>query len=139
MNLQPASRGMGTTVAAVLLHGDGLAVINVGDSPVLEPVDERLVQFTTDDVDARHGLVGIRPSAVTQGLGGGLALRQIEPHLYEDQVAQHRRLLLCTDGLTNFVAREHIAGAMLHDHPRQAVEVLLSLALGLLKPGDQTT
>lgn len=129
MSVELGTRGMGATIAAALLHEEGLAVVNVGDSPVLELVGERLVQLTTDDVAAGGGLVGIRSSTITQSLGGGLTLRQIAPHNYEDQVAEPRRLLLCTDGLTTFVPRERIAEALSNEDLELAVRALLELAL----------
>lgn len=138
MTLDPASRGMGTTIAAVLLHADGLAVVNVGDSPVLEVLDERLVQLTTDDVAAHVGLAGIRSSSLTQSLGGGHVIRKITPHLYEDHVVGTRRILLCTDGLTNFVSRQSIVDALGRDDQHLAVQALLQLALESGGPDNVT-
>lgn len=129
MRLKPTSRGMGSTIAAVLLHAKGLAVVNVGDSPVLELIGERVVQLSIDDVAPDGGLPGVRSFALTQALGGQHTLRNITPHLYEDQVEEHRRILLCTDGLTNFVPRRAIVDALRREDPRLAVGGLLQLAL----------
>lgn len=52
MGQQSECLGMGTTIAAVLVHSQGIAVVNVGDSAVFELVDDRLVQLSTDDVPA---------------------------------------------------------------------------------------
>ena len=98
MSHDDGSIGMGTTVAAVLVHAAAVVVVNVGDSAAFEIVDDRLIQLSTDDIPAgRNGLPGVPSSIVTQTLGGGRELVEIEPHLYEDDLVSPRRLLLCTD------------------------------------------
>lgn len=139
MSEEGGSVGMGTTVAAVLLHAAGLAVVNVGDSAVFELIEDRLVQLSTDDVPAsRNELPGLPSSIVTQTLGGGKELVEIEPHLHEDERRPTRRILLCTDGLTNFVPRSHIAEALRRHDGDTAAEVLLSLALAAGGPDNIT-
>lgn len=129
MNPLDGSVGMGTTIAAVLVHAAGLAVVNVGDSVVLELVDGRLVQLSTDDVPRGWNLPGIPSTVVTQTLGGARGLVKIEPHVVEGALAPPRRLLLSTDGLTNFVPRADIIAALGEHHVRAAGERLLELAL----------
>jgi serine/threonine protein phosphatase PrpC len=110
MSAADGSIGMGSTLVAALIREDGLAVANVGDSPAFEIVDERLVQLTMDDVaGASPGLPGIPSSVLTQSLGGGARLQEVDVHLYEDEHPPPRRLLLCTDGLTSYVSRSSIA------------------------------
>ena len=123
-------REMGATAAAVLVMANGLAVVNVGDSAVFECVDERLVQLSTDDVpDRALQLPGIPSSVVTQTLGGRRELVDIEPHLYSDEFGASRRVLLCTDGLTNFVTRDRISETLRDSTGHAAVERLVQLAL----------
>ena len=139
MSPDDGSIGMGTTVAAVLVHELGLAVVNVGDSAVFELVDDRLVQLSTDDVPVgRTSLPGVPSSIVTQTLGGGRELVAVEPHLYEDDLASPRRLLLCTDGLTNFVPREQIAASLRRHGGADAIRVLVALALAAGGPDNVT-
>lgn len=140
MSHDDGSPGMGTTVAAVLVHEAGVMVANVGDSAVFELVDDRLVQLSTDDVPAgRTNLPGVPSSIVTQTLGGGRELVEIEPHLYEDDLVSPRRLLLCTDGLTNFVPRDQVADALRRHSGEDAVRVLIALALAAGGPDNVTT
>ncbi|MEI2700140.1 MAG: protein phosphatase 2C domain-containing protein [Microthrixaceae bacterium] len=121
---------MGSTAAAVLLRTDGIAVANVGDSAVFEFMDGRLVQLSTDDVPTRGGqLPGLPSTVVTQTLGGRREPVNIEPNLYSDEFGAARSVLMCTDGLTNFVTRDRIAGALRETCGVQAVEALLRLAL----------
>jgi len=139
MSDRDGSVGMGTTIAAVLIVEAAVAVVNVGDSSIFEIVDGRLVLLSTDDVPAgRSSLPGVPSSIVTQTLGGGRELLEIEPHLYEDDLGQRRRLLLCTDGLTNFVTREQIAGALRRHDGEDAIRVLIALALAAGAPDNVT-
>lgn len=139
MSHSDGSIGMGTTVAAVLVHEAGVIVVNVGDSAVFELVDDRLVQLSTDDVPAgRAGLPGVPSSIVTQTLGGGRELVEVEPHVYEDDLVSPRRLLLCTDGLTNFVPREQIADGLCRHDGEDGIRVLIALALAAGGPDNVT-
>jgi protein phosphatase len=129
---------MGTTIAAVLVYDQGVAVVNVGDSAVFELVDDRLVQLSVDDVPAgSSSLPGLPSSVVTQTLGGAMDLVPVEPHLCEDDLAS-RRLLLCTDGLTNFVPRDQIADALRRRDSEESVRVLITLALAAGAPDNVT-
>ncbi len=133
------SIGMGTTVAAVLVHLAGVTVVNVGDSAVFELIDDRLVQLSIDDVPAgRAGLPGVPSSIVTQTLGGGRELVEVEPHVYKDDLVSPRRLLLCTDGLTNFVPREQIADGLCRHDGEDCIRVLIALALAAGGPDNVT-
>jgi serine/threonine protein phosphatase PrpC len=58
----------------------------------------------------RASLPGLPWAVVTQTLGGGAApSSKVVRHVHVDDGSGRRRLLLCTDGLTNFVARHDIA------------------------------
>lgn len=130
MSRDAGSVEMGTTAAAALVLDDGIAVVNVGDSAVFEFVDGRLAQLSTDDVPARGGrLPGLPSSVVTQTLGGRRELAAIEPHLYSNDSGAPRRVLLCTDGLTNFVTRDRIADTLRTSSGCAAVEQLVQMAL----------
>jgi serine/threonine protein phosphatase PrpC len=139
MSHEDGSIGMGTTLAAVLVCEADVMVVNVGDSAVFEFVDGRLLQLSTDDVPAGStSLPGVSSSIVTQTLGGGRELVEIAPHLYEDDPVSPRRLLLCTDGLTNFVPREQIADALRRHDGEDAIRVLIALALAAGGPDNVT-
>lgn len=123
------SIGMGTTAVAVLVMEQGLAVVNVGDSAAFEFVDDRLVQLTVDDVPDQGALPGLPSSVVTQTLGGQREFEAIQPHLHEDALGSRRRVLLCTDGLTNFVTKDLIGDVLRNKCGSAAAEGLLQLAL----------
>ena len=133
------SVGMGTTVAAVLVHKAGLTVANVGDSTVLEFENGRLVQLSTDDaLSGGSNLPGLPSAVVTQSLGGSAHLTEVKPHIHEDTGAPPRRLLLSTDGLTSFVPRHQLTDALRHDDPEHVVKLLIGLALNAGAPDNVT-
>ena len=122
--------GMGTTIAALLVHEHGFAVANVGDSPVFELSDGRLVKLSVDDVPpGQAGLPGIPTSRVTQTLGGSRSLTPVRPHLHVSDHVDHSRLLLCTDGLTNFATQSEIAAELRRPDGGEAATALVQLAL----------
>jgi len=130
--------GMGTTVAAVLATDSALFVVNVGDSSVWELVDDRLVQLSTDDSPAgRSGLPGMPSYVVTQTLGGGRSLVDVDPHVLEDLVEGERTILVCSDGLTNFVERRVIAAELASAGP-ESTGGLVQLALDAGAPDNVT-
>ncbi|MCA2217817.1 PP2C family protein-serine/threonine phosphatase [Jidongwangia harbinensis] len=111
-----ARDGMGTTVTALMLAGDRVAALNVGDSRCYLIRDGELTQLTRDDTyvqalvdqgvltpdDARRHP---QRALVTQAVQGGPfrpAGRMIPVHVGD-------RFLLCSDGLTDYVADDVIA------------------------------
>ncbi|GAA0806521.1 PP2C family protein-serine/threonine phosphatase [Spirilliplanes yamanashiensis] len=108
--------GMGTTVTAVLLDGDRLAVLNVGDSRTYRLRDGELMQLTRDDTyvqalvdqgvltpeDARRHPQRALVTAAVQGGDLRPAGRVVTPEPGD-------RYLLCSDGLSDYVADEVIA------------------------------
>jgi len=130
MSAADGSIGMGSTVVAVLIREDGLAVANVGDSPAFEIVDGRLVQLTTDDVaGASPGLPGIPSSVLTQSLGGGARLQEVDVHLYEDELPPPRRLLLCTDGVSSYLPPSAIRDSLSDGLAERAIADLIEATL----------
>ena len=127
---------MGTTIAAVVVNDCGLTVVNVGDSAVFEFVDGRLVQLSVDDVPpGENNLPGVPSARLTQSLGGRLQVQDVDPHVYEDTHRRERRLVLCTDGLTSFVARSDIAAILDREPDEAVVAALTALALEAGAPG----
>jgi len=125
---------MGTTLAAVAIDGDELAVVNVGDSTVFALVDGQLEQLSVDDSPRGGGPT----SFVTQTLGGASELIEVIPHVHLDDVDAVQRLLLCTDGLTNLVPFDLIETALLEHAGATAVEVLIASTLAAGAPDNVT-
>lgn len=113
---QPEHERAGTTLVALVIQRDWTRalVANVGDSAAFVLLGDRLVQASVDDVPAASGAGG----AITQCLGAGCPAPDC--HIREVDLSVHRRLLLCSDGLTDAVDRADLAailggGAPVHD------------------------
>jgi protein phosphatase len=122
-----ARDGMGTTVTAILLSGDRVAALNVGDSRCYLVRDGGLTQITKDDTyvqalvdqgvltpdDARRHP---QRALVTQAVQGG----PFRPAGRMVPVRVGDRFLLCSDGLSDYVEDEVIA-TTLRSYPDRQV------------------
>jgi serine/threonine protein phosphatase PrpC len=105
-------RGMGTTVAGLMVRPGGVLWFNVGDSRVFRYRDRFLRQLSIDDVpDLDVGRTG-RSGSLTQALGGAATFIEVVPHVGTDPLVPGWRYLLCSDGLTDMVDLAAIEAAM---------------------------
>jgi serine/threonine protein phosphatase PrpC len=135
-------RGMGTTLTAVALVGgpegrDVLALANVGDSRAYVFSGGEITQVTDDHSLAeermRHGEMSEEEAAVhpqrhilTRALG---VSAEVEADMWELEVRTGDRVLLCSDGLTNEVGAEEIAGILGEvNDPEEAAQRLVDVA-----------
>jgi PPM family protein phosphatase len=135
-------RGMGTTLTAVALVGgpegrDVLALANVGDSRAYVFSGGEMSQVTDDHSLAeermRHGEISEEEAAVhpqrhilTRALG---VSAEVEADMWELEVRTGDRVLLCSDGLTNEVGTEEMAGILGEvDDPEEAAQRLVDAA-----------
>jgi serine/threonine protein phosphatase PrpC len=116
-------RGMGTTVAGLLLSAARVLWFNVGDSRVYRYRDGSLQQVSTDHVPP-----GERSSIITQSLGGAPAFTAIEPDIDADDLAVPSRWLVCSDGLTDMVGDADIARC-LEDQDEESARKLFEAAM----------
>jgi serine/threonine protein phosphatase PrpC len=135
----PSKTGMGTTLTGALSAGNDLFVVNVGDSRVYLFRRGRLLQLTRDQTYSQlladigqipqhevstHHLRHILTDAI--GVGAGKINVKVR-HLV---LLNEDLLLLCTDGLTEMVAEEEIAGVLVRGQSAQdACQTLVDLAL----------
>jgi serine/threonine protein phosphatase PrpC len=134
----PEVRGMGTTVTAAYCLGSELFVAHVGDSRCYLMRQGQLRQLTRD-----HTLTGelvrrgaLRPEdavhhqyrhVVVNALGGREAGIDVEAHTLALQAGD--TLLLCSDGLTEMVPADRIAGILEAEaNPETACECLVAEA-----------
>ena len=128
-------QGMGTTVVAAVVRNGNAVVANVGDSRVYL-VDDNITQLTTDHsivqtliesgkITAEDAKVHPRKNVITRALGAesDVAVDIAEYNLYENNT-----LLLCTDGLTNFVSEEDIFKTFKENDISVVSEKLVELA-----------
>ncbi|SOC58335.1 PP2C family protein-serine/threonine phosphatase [Ornithinimicrobium cerasi] len=139
MEAYPDSSGMGTTCIAMMRTQSKLAVANIGDSRAYLLRNGRLTQITKDHsfvqklldegrIGPEEALHHPQRSLVTRVLTGrpedrpDLSLRELRPG---------DRLLLCSDGLTDYAAEETVGELLAQsDHtPGQVADELIQLAL----------
>ena len=108
-------RGMGTTIAGLLLSAGRVLWFNVGDSRVYRFVDGVLRQLSLDDVPA-----GARSGMITQSLGGSRAFVPIDPHIGIDDLEGPSRWLVCSDGITDMMSDAEIAHCLANDDEEAA-------------------
>lgn len=84
--------GMGTTLVGVVVHSNEVAVANVGDSRVYIFRKGELNQLTRDHRDFMR--------ALKRAIG---IWSEVEVDIFEGKLKSGDLILLCTDGLTDFV------------------------------------
>ena len=107
--------GMGTTVVIAVIKENNAVIANVGDSRIYL-INDSITQLTTDHsivqsliesgkITPSDAKVHPRKNVITRALG-------VEPQVIIDtdfvNVKNNETLLLCTDGLTNFVNEDQI-------------------------------
>lgn len=132
----PALRGMGTTVVALLFRKNKAYVANVGDSRGYRIRDNEIAQITKD-----HSLVGeqIRAGILTEEEARGHRLKNIitrsvgfqedvEADIDIRVVKEGDRFLLCSDGLSNLMHDNEIRDVVATSSPESAVRKLIDIA-----------
>jgi PPM family protein phosphatase len=134
----PAHEGMATTVTALLLAGEQIALVHVGDSRCYRLREGELEQLTRDDTLVQelveHGLLTAaqarahpRRSLVTQAVQGD---NDLSPTLLLLNPRPADRFLLCSDGLSDAVTDQGIASVLRTvTDPQECAERLVRLAL----------
>jgi protein phosphatase len=135
---EPSHTGMATTLTAVALANDGRYLIaNVGDSRTYLFRGGQLTQLTRDDslvqelidqgdLTEREARLHPQRSVVLRVLDGGrqklLVLRAVEARAGD-------RLLLCSDGISDYLTDEQLAAVLTLDHADEAARCLVDEAL----------
>ena len=128
-------KGMGTTVVAAIATDDFTVIAHLGDSRAYI-VGEQITQITRDHsvvqsliesgkLTPEEARVHPRKNVITKALG-------IEENVFPENtrcdVAFGETLLLCTDGLTNYVDTEIIKSIISNNNPEDVVEALVEEA-----------
>jgi protein phosphatase len=134
----PALAGMGTTLTAVSIVGIEAFAVHVGDSRAYRFHDGRLEQLTTDHTLTQEfvekGLMSPEQArghrlhnVLTNALGGKPG---VDAEIVKLRLSGADKLLLCTDGLTEMVSDETIAGLLgRHEDASAACRALIDAAL----------
>jgi serine/threonine protein phosphatase PrpC len=136
---RPQAAGMSTTLTAVALGDDGYVLANVGDSRTYLLRDGALTRLSRDDSYVQmlldRGAIGPdearrhpQRSLVLEALDGDPERRP--PAIATAPARTGDRLLLCSDGLSDYVDDEDIAAALREETRREAcAERLVAMAL----------
>jgi serine/threonine protein phosphatase PrpC len=144
---QPELHGMGTTVTALLRTGNKIAVAHIGDSRAYLLRDGTLTQITHD-----HSFVQslIDEGRITEAEAQGHPQRSLvtrvltgahedEPDLAMREAHVGDRYLVCSDGLSGFVARDTIEEILVQAQPPGvAADRLVELAIRAGAPDNVT-
>lgn len=118
---EEALKGMGTTLVAALIVNGDLYALNVGDSRLYRIEDGKLRKITKDHSYVQYLLdrgeisekeaekAGIR-NIIIRSVG---TEEEVEPDAFTEPLNGEGFLLLCTDGLTNYVSDETLLKTVL--------------------------
>ena len=131
-----AQVGMGTTAVAAVARGPELVLANVGDSRAYLLRNGSLRQVTRDhsfvEEQIRAGLLTReearahpRRNVVTRALG---PKPEVDVDTYGGKLSPGDVLLLCSDGLSEYVPDHEIEGILRQSTPQEAVDMLIALA-----------
>jgi len=140
--------GMGTTLAAVLVHGKDVTVVNVGDSRVYAVDKNGIYQLTKD-----HSLVqmmvergDLTPEMARSYPGKNFITRAVgteavaDCDLFHYKVERGDCLLLCSDGLSNMMDDQEILFEVVHGvSKQQCCQRLLDIAKNRGAPDNVTS
>jgi serine/threonine protein phosphatase PrpC len=138
---QPSTRKMGTTAVLAVQQKDQVWVAGVGDSPAILIRNQQIEQLTLDhtvaDALARNGT--ITPDQARNSPWRNVLYKFLgctDPQMNEGAEVRPfvpragDRLLLASDGLTNFITHDDLrSGAAEHPDPQEWADHLVKLAL----------
>ena len=133
---RPELNGMGTTLTAAFFHGEQVSICHVGDSRAYLYRDGRARQVTEDhswvQQQIRAGLIAPEDAIVsrfrnviTRSVGFE---PEVEPDLVTLPVELGDCLLLCSDGLSNYLSEEEIGASLTGHYYTGAGPALIDLA-----------
>lgn len=114
----PAMKGMGTTLVGVIIEGDRLALVNVGDSRLYRIRDCQIEQLTQDHtLVAERERIGLmskeeayrhpQKHILTSALGVG-PIENIRIDLSLVEIREKDLYLICSDGLNDMIGDKEI-------------------------------
>ena len=134
----PEYRGMGTTVSALLVHGECAYVAQVGDSRIYLLRKDTDIQQITDDhslvaEQVRHGYLSEEEARnhslknlITRAVGIKVS---VKIDLFAFRLQQDDTILLCSDGLSNLVRDDEVAQILRKNSIQAASRLLVGRAL----------
>lgn len=134
--LESSLRGMGTTLSALVIHGNQATIAHIGDTRIYCLRHDRLYQLTRD-----HSLVNDHVQAglmtkeearissfrhiITRAIGHD---EEVQPDYFTVATEKKDIFLLCTDGLNNMLVDNEIFEIIKNVTPKKAVKQLINEA-----------
>jgi serine/threonine protein phosphatase PrpC len=133
---QPERTGMGTTLTAAFFHGHEVSICHVGDSRAYLYRNGRVRQLTEDHswiqeqiraglIDPEDAMVSRFRNIITRSVGFEPT---VEPDLMTLPIESGDCLLLCSDGLSNYMTESEIGGVLGSRSPEEAGLALVEVA-----------
>lgn len=130
MDRNPELRGMGATVAGIQITAETIDVFNVGDARAYTHADGYTTLASVDDRSESGS------GEITQSLGGTLERTTLAVHRREIEFPRSLRVLLCSDGLSEYVPFGEIQDALDIPDATAAAGQLVALALDAGAPDN---
>lgn len=129
--------GMGTTCVAALVTEKTAHFVNVGDSRAYIIEDDSIIQVTSDHTVVRllyeqgrieEKDIKLHPQRnyITKAVGVSL---KVEPDYFETSIKKQSKILLCSDGLSNYCTNDEICQIVENEEFEKASALLIELAL----------
>ncbi len=131
-------KGMGTTCIAAVLRGEELFLAHVGDSRAYRVSTKGISQLTKDHTYVQSlfdkGVITAEEkdnhpekNYITKALG---TRKHVLPDVFRVPVlfGEDDRLLLCTDGLYDYLSEEEIYKILLKEKPSEAARIMIEMA-----------
>lgn len=127
---KPHLKGMGTTLVAALVIDHSVFCLNVGDSRMYFMKGSKIKQITKDHSYVQHLLdtgritkddmeYQLNKNIITRAVGTEIA---VDPDIFKSVVSDGTFILLCTDGLCNYVNDETICDIVSNDFVSRSVD-----------------
>lgn len=150
-NQNSSMQGMGTTIVGVIIEGDRLAIVNIGDSRLYRIRDGEIEQMTQDHTlvgeQERMGLLSKEEACMhpqkhilTSALGVGV-IEDIRIDLSLVEILKKDLYLICSDGLNNTLSDKEILAIISFFENKYLKKIALSLIqqVNLAGGRDNTT
>lgn len=132
----PEWHGMGTTCVAVLIKGDVMHTVNVGDSRAYL-ITHEIKQITRDhsmvmnlfergDITREELKNHPKRNVITRAVG---VSENVDPDYFENEIPENAAVLLCTDGLSNYCDEGKIFRLSKDLPPEEVPQALTKIAL----------
>jgi protein phosphatase len=131
------NNGMGTTLSVLIIHGNRLSIIHIGDSRIYLVRDSGIQCLTRDHtlvaklledghISRKEALEHPRKNILYQSVGVD---RKVNPQIISDfKIEPGDVYIMCSDGLSNLLQEDQIRDTAAARFPREAVLELINMA-----------